>query len=105
MVPAEAGGGAVTSFEGRDVEQSLAGLTPPVAQAPPAADAFESAPFTVKVDDGRDSRRKGRRQPKTKRPSLTLPIWAPYAYGVVILLVAVGAFLLGAWWATSGGGS
>jgi len=105
IVPAEAGGGAVTSFEGREVERSLAGLVPAAEPPPPAADAFEMAPFTVKVGARGGRRRRKTRPPVARRSALTSWNWAPYAYGVAVVLVAVGAFLLGVWWAKRGSGS
>jgi len=109
VVPAEVAGGAGASFEGRDVERSLADLLPPALPPSPAVeDAFELAPFTVKVDRKKPSRGGRRSAPGTpvaRRASLTIPRWAPYAYGVMVVLVAVGGFLLGAWWATRGSGS
>jgi DNA-directed RNA polymerase subunit RPC12/RpoP len=110
MVPAEAVGGPGASFEGRDVERSLADLLPPSPPPSPAVeDAFELAPFSVKVDRKQPSRGKSRSAgpgvPVTARASLTIPRWAPYACLVTLVLVAVGGFLLGAWWATRGSGS
>ena len=101
MVPAEAAGGVVTTFEGAAVVKSLEALIPA------AEEPFHAAPFTVKV--GAKSRRRGKRpgEPPAVRKgrTVTLPAWAPYAWGVGGLLVAVGAFLAGVWWASRGGGS
>ena len=103
MVPAEAAGGLVTSFEGAAVETSLEELVPD------GTEPFRAAPFTVKV--GAPGRRRGKRPPKSAatapqhRRTLTLPVWVPYAFGVGLLLLTVGAFLAGIWWASRGGGS
>lgn len=101
MVPAEAAGGVVTSFEGAAVEKSLEALVPA------ADEPFHAAPFTVKV--GGKSRRRGKRPvepPAVRRGrTVTLPVWAPYAWGVGLVLVAVGAFFAGIWWASRGGGT
>ena len=101
MVPAEAAGGVVTTFEGAAVEKSLEALVPA------ADEPFHAAPFSVKV--GAKGRRRGKRtaEPSApgKRRAVTLPAWVPYAWGVALLLVAVGAFFAGVWWASRGGGS
>lgn len=101
MVPAEAAGGVGTSFEGAAIEASLEALVPTVDEP------FHAAPFTVKV--GGKSRRKGKRPARPpamgRQRTVTLPVWAPYAWGVGLLLVAVGAFFAGILWASRGGGS
>lgn len=101
MVPAEAAGGVITTFEGAAVEKSLEALIPPPEEA------FQDAPFTVQVgaESGRRGRRPGDPPAVRKGRRLTLPAWAPYAWIVGVLLVAVGAFLAGVWWASRGGGS
>ena len=101
MVPAEAAGGIVTSFEGAAVEKSLEALVPE------GDDSFRAAPFTVKV--GPPGRRRGKR-PVTqatarRRRTVTLPMWLPYAFVVALIVVSVGAFFAGMWWASRGGGS
>ena len=99
MVPAEAAGGAVTSFEGAAIEASLEALLPT------AQELFEAAPFTVKVSG--KSRRKGKRSARpaavVRQRRVTFPAWAPYAWSVGSLLLAVGAFFAGIWWASKGG--
>lgn len=101
MVPADADGGIVTSFEGAAVEKSLEALVPE------GDEPFRTAPFSVKVDA--NGRRRGKRSPKPKaplrRPTVTLPAWVPYAFSVALVLVAVGAFFAGIWWASRGGGT
>jgi len=101
MVPAEAAGGIVTSFEGAAVEKSLEALVPD------GDEPFRAAPFTVKV--GAPGRRRGKRAPTppaaTRRRTVTLPEWVPYAFVAGLLLVSAGAFLAGVWWASRGGGT
>ena len=101
MVPAEAAGGVVTSFEGAAIEASLEAL------APTADEPFDAAPFTVKVSG--KSRRKGNRPARppavVRQRTVTFPAWAPYAWSVGSLLLAAGAFFAGIWWASRGGGS
>ena len=101
MVPAEASGGIVTSFEGAAVENSLEALVPA------GNEPFQAAPFTVKV--GSKSRRRAKRAVLPRgagRPqTVTLPAWAPYAFGVGLVVVAAGAFVAGIFWASRGGGS
>ena len=106
MVPAEAAGGILTSFEGAAVEKSLADLVPD------GGEPFRAAPFTVKVGApgrSRGNRSRGKRSPKSagvqRRRTVTLPAWVPYAFGVGLVLVSAGAFLAGIWWASRGGGS
>ncbi len=106
MVPAEAAGGIVTSFEGAAVEKSLEDLVPD------RDEPFRAAPFTIKVGAparSRGKRGRGKRTPKSagvqRRRTVTLPDWVPYAFGVGLLLVSAGAFLAGIWWASRGGGS
>jgi hypothetical protein len=109
MVPAEAAGGVVTSFEGAAIEASLEALTP-TADGP-----FDNAPFTLKVSGkvggkvGGRSRRKGKRPARlpavVRQRTVTFPAWAPYAWSVGSLLLAVGAFFAGVLWASRGGGS
>jgi hypothetical protein len=105
MVPAEAAGGVVTSFEGAAIEASLEAL------APTANEPFDAAPFTVKVSGkvSGKSRRKGKRPARppavVRQRMVTFPAWAPYAWGVGSLFLAVGAFFAGIWWASRGGGS
>jgi len=101
MVPAGAAGGVVTSFEGAAIEASLEALAPTVEEA------FDAAPFTVKVSG--KSRRKGNRLARPpavgRQRTVTFPAWAPYAWSVASLLLAAGAFFAGVWWASRGGGS
>ena len=106
MVPAEAAGGIVTSFEGAAVEKSLEDLVPD------RDEPFRAAPFMIKVGApgrSRGKRGRGKRTPKSagvqRRRTVTLPDWVPYAFGVGLLLVSAGAFLAGIWWASKGGGS
>lgn len=102
MVPAEATGGLVTTFEGAAVEKSLEDLLVPVGDEP-----FRAAPFEVTVDDRK--RRRGKRPPRSpaqpRRRTVTLPAWVPYAVMIAMVLVAVGAFLGGVLWASRGGGT
>jgi len=106
MVPAVAAGGIVTTFEGAAVEKSLEALVPD------GDEPFRAAPFTVQVrapGRSRGNRSRGKRPPKSagvqRRLTMTLPVWVPYAFGVGLLMVSVGAFLAGIWWASRGGGS
>jgi hypothetical protein len=105
MVPAEAAGGVVTSFEGAAIEASLEALVPT------ADEPFDAAPFTVKVSSkvSGKSRRKGKRPARppavVRQRTVTFPAWAPYAWSVGSLLLAVGAFFAGIWWASRGSGS
>jgi len=102
MVPAEATGGLVTTFEGAAVEKSLEDLLVPTGDEP-----FRGAPFEVSVDDRK--RRRGKRAPPSpplaRRRTVTLPAWVPYAVVIALVLVAVGAFLGGVLWASRGGGT
>ena len=101
MVPAEAAGGVVRSFEGAAIEASLEALVPT------ADEPFDAAPFTVKVSG--KSRRKGKRPARppalVRQRTVTFPAWAPYAWSVGSLLLALGAFFAGIWWASRGSGS
>jgi hypothetical protein len=101
-VPAEATGGVVTTFEGAAVEKSLEELLVPTGD-----EAFRSAPFEIDLNARKSGGRKRSAEPPAvaRRRTVTLPLWVPYAVGLVFALVAVGAFLAGVWWASRGGGS
>ena len=79
----------MASFEGAAVEQSLKDL------ATPPPDLFAAAPFAVNT-----SAPPLPRGAAGRKKTVTLPWWAPYLYGLALLLVGVAAFFVGAWWAT-----
>ncbi len=103
-VPAD-GRVQVNSLEGSGIEKSLGELAP--------AEAFEAAPFAVNINttparSRQGSRLRGRKSvggnPPRLKPRVTIAWWTPYAYAVALLVVAVVAFFLGAWWAMQGSG-
>lgn len=108
VVPDGADRPAPGSLEGPSIEQSLEELEPP------GSHAFAAAPFAIDVDAAArssavgTSRRRRSRKPgpagsvSAKVPGVTLPAWVPYALAVAMVVVAVAAFFLGAWWAKAG---
>lgn len=108
VVPEGAADVAPTTLEGPEIERSLDALEPP------AAEAFDAAPFSINttVPSSRAQRgRAGARSPGSVPPtikggprhaSVTLPAWVPYALAASMVIVAVASFFLGAWWAIAG---
>ena len=108
VVPPGLGDAAPTALEGPEIERSLDALEPP------AAEAFEGAPFTIVANDPPARPRSGRAGTRSRGAvaasprvvargaTVTLPAWVPYALAASMVVVAVASFFLGAWWAIAG---
>jgi len=100
VVPATALEGAAeaepTAFEDAALERSLASLEPPRPAV--AGGSFSDEAFVV--PDPLDALSVGQPQ---GRGSITLSRRTIYAYGIMMLLVAVMSFLLGCWWTATVG--
>ncbi|MEI7861198.1 MAG: hypothetical protein WCJ21_01150 [Planctomycetota bacterium] len=88
-VPGAASAAPETRFEGPAVELPLGDLTiPPL-------DVFDTAPFAVNTASPPP-----RRSITRKQKTVILPWWVLWAMCLALLVVATGAFFVGAWWAS-----
>ena len=87
-----------SAFEDAAVERSLQSLRIPAAGA--HGGSFADAAFSLPSPDDADA---GGAIQGRRRDGITLSRWTLYAYGVMVPVIAAASFLLGWWWAATGG--
>ncbi len=80
------------------MERSLQSLRIPAAGA--RGGSFADAAFSLPSPDDADA---GGTVQGRRPDGITLSRWTLYAYGVMVPVIAAAAFLLGCWWAATGG--
>lgn|GEM_PF-3473212 len=78
-------------FEGPAVELPLGDLLIPPLEV------MDTAPFAVNTSSPPPPRSRARKQ-----KTVVLPLWVLWAMCLALLVVATGAFFVGAWWASPG---
>ena len=90
-VPAAASASPEMRFEGPAVELPLGDLLIP------SLEVMDAAPFAVNTSSPPPQRSTARKQ-----KTVVLPWWVLWAMCLALLVVATGAFFIGAWWASPG---